>query len=223
MPIAQDNVVSPSLLATMNAAAGSKTSTAAATQDRFLKLLVAQMKNQDPMNPLDNAEVTSQLAQLSTVTGIDKLNATLEAMMGSTQSNQSLQAASMIGRGVLAPGSSLNLSEGRAVFGVELSAPADSGTVTIRDSAGRPIHEIALGAQAAGTVPLQWDGMTSAGVTATDGSYTIEVSAMAAGQRVSAITLGFGQVTSVSGGAQGPKLNVPGLGALSMADVRQIL
>jgi flagellar basal-body rod modification protein FlgD len=65
--------------------------------------------------------------------------------------------------------------------------------------------------------------MTSAGVTATNGTYTIEVSATAAGQRVSAITLGFGQVTSVSGGAQGPKLNVPGLGALSIADVRQIL
>jgi len=223
MPTVQDNIVSPGLLATMNQRAGAKSVGASATEDRFMKLLVAQMKNQDPLNPLDNAQVTSQLAQLSTVTGIDKLNTTLEAMMSSTQSNQSLQAASMIGHGVLAPGSSLSLSGGQAAFGIELSAPADSATVTIRDSSGRPVHQIVLGSLSAGTVPLQWDGMTNAGVAAANGTYTFDVSATTAGQKVPATTLGFGQVTSVSGGTQGPKLNVPGLGALNVADIRQIL
>jgi flagellar basal-body rod modification protein FlgD len=188
-----------------------------------MKLLVAQMKNQDPLNPLDNAEITSQLAQLSTVTGIDKLNATLETMMTSTQSNQALQAASMIGHGVLAAGSSLNLSGGQALFGIDLSAAADSATVTIRDSSGRPVRQMTLGPQAAGTLSLQWDGLTDAGVGAPEGTYSIEVSATGGGQKVSATTLGFGHVTSVSGGVQGPKLNAPGLGELSISDIRQIL
>jgi flagellar basal-body rod modification protein FlgD len=219
----QDNAVPQSLLATMNPTAGPKSLGISATEDRFMKLLVAQMKNQDPLNPLDNAEITSQLAQLSTVTGIDKLNTTLEAMMSGAQSNQSLQAAGMIGHGVLAPGSSIQLSDAQAVFGIELSAPADNATVTIRDSSGRPVHQIALGPLAAGTVPLQWDGMTDAGVRAANGIYAFDANATAAGQKVAATALGFGQVTSVSGGAQGVKLSVPGLGELSVADIRKIL
>src|SRR3954466_4446382 len=105
MTTIQNNVMPPSVLAAMNpSAAATDKSTAVAAQDRFMTLLVTQMKNQDPLNPLDNAQVTSQLAQLSTVTGVDKLNATLESMMSSFQSSQSLQAANMIGHGVLVPG-----------------------------------------------------------------------------------------------------------------------
>jgi flagellar basal-body rod modification protein FlgD len=207
----------------MNPATTAGSSTAAASEDRFMKLLVAQMKNQDPLNPLDNAEITSQLAQLSTVTGIDKLNTTLEAMMGSAQSSQALQAASMIGRGVLAPGSTVNLSGGQARFGIELEAPADSATVTIRDSSGRPVRQVSLGPIPAGSTLLTWDGLADAGVAAAEGTYALDVSAVASGQKVSATTLSFGQVTSVSGGAQGLKLNVQGLGALNISDVREIL
>src|SRR5512137_1922724 len=76
----------------------------AVTQDRFLKLLVTQMKNQDPLNPMDNAQVTSQMAQLSTVTGIDKLTATVQVLSASMVASQSLQAASMIGHAALVPG-----------------------------------------------------------------------------------------------------------------------
>jgi flagellar basal-body rod modification protein FlgD len=188
-----------------------------------MKLLVAQMKNQDPLNPLDNAEITSQLAQLSTVTGIDKLNATLEAMMGNTQSTQALQAAGMIGRGILASGSTLNLSGGQARFGIELGTAADSATVTIRDSSGRPVRHLSLGPSSAGVLLLTWDGLTDLGTAAVEGSYSLEVSAVAGGEKVSATTLAFGQVTSVSSGAQGPKLNVQGLGALSVSDIRELL
>jgi flagellar basal-body rod modification protein FlgD len=198
-------------------------SVASASEDRFMKLLVAQMKNQDPLNPLDNAQITSQLAQLSTVTGIDKLNATLEAMMGSTQSNQALQAATMIGRGVLAAGSTASLASGQARFGIELASPADQATITIRDTAGRPVRRLELGPTASGVSAFNWDGLTDGGVVAADGTYSLEVNATTGDQKVSATTLGFGLVTSVSGGAQGLKLNVNGLGALSIADVREIL
>src|SRR3569623_563620 len=146
MTTIQDNAVSASLLATMNpstSTAATATSDAQAAQDRFMTLLVTQMKNQDPLNPLDNAQVTSQLAQLSTVTGIDKLNTTLEALQGSYQTSQSLQAAGMIGHGVLVPGSTTTLSNGAAALGIELTSPADQVTVTIRDAVGNALRKIA--------------------------------------------------------------------------------
>src|SRR3990172_3775053 len=103
----QDAGSAAALFASLNASSSSsatQVSTAAETQDRFLKLLVTQMKNQDPLNPMDNAQVTSQMAQLSTVTGIDQLNVTLQALSDSMVPNQTLQAATMIGHGVLVPG-----------------------------------------------------------------------------------------------------------------------
>jgi len=215
--------VSSTLMTAMNGAAADKASTAAAAQDRFMTLLVTQMKNQDPLNPMDNAQVTSQLAQLSTVTGIDKLNTTLEALKGSFQSGQSLQAAGMIGHGVLVPGSTMKLSNGVAALGVELTEPADQVTVTIRDSVGNAIRKIDLGPQDIGSVPLAWDGKTDAGAAAADGQYSFEVSAMLGGQKSTAATLSFGEVTSVSTNAQGVKLNVNGVGAMNLSDVRQIV
>src|SRR4051812_28080749 len=136
MTTVQGSTTKPSaeLLAAMNPATKTKdTNSAEAMQDKFMTLLVTQMKNQDPLNPMDNAQVTSQLAQLSTVTGIDKLNSTVEALKGSYQTSQTLQATSMIGHGVLVPGSATTLVEGKALMGIEMSSPADKVQVTIRD------------------------------------------------------------------------------------------
>lgn len=217
------NVASNELLAAMNPKASAASETDAA-QDRFMTLLVTQMKNQDPLNPLDNAQVTSQLAQLSTVTGIDKLNNTMQAMMASTQAAQSLQAASMIGHGVLVPGTSLSLSGGKAVFGAELSGAADAVQVTIADGAGNPVRVLDLGARPEGAVALTWDGKTASGATAPDGHYQVQVSATRGGQKVSANALGFGEVISVSTGSGGARLNLTGsTSTVSMNDVRQIL
>lgn len=223
MATVQTNTVSSDLMTTMNAAKSASKSTAEAAQDRFMTLLVTQMKNQDPLNPLDNAQVTSQLAQLSTVTGIDKLNATVEALMGSYQASQSLQAADMIGHGVFVPGSGVNLVEGKALLGVELTEPADKVTVRILDDSGRAIHTIDLGAQKAGVLPLAWDGTTDSGATAADGKYSFEVKAVRADQKVASTALTFGAVSSVTTGTQGVKLNLSGIGDVSLADVRQIL
>ena len=110
--------------ANQNAAKTSKSSSTDSTdsaQDRFLKLLTAQLKNQDPLNPLDNAQMTSQLAQISTVDGITKLNATMQAMLNNSSDSQTLQAAALVGHAVLVPGSSLTLSKGQAVGGVDMT------------------------------------------------------------------------------------------------------
>lgn len=219
----QDNVLSPSLLAAMNPIKETAKSGAAAAQDRFMTLLVTQMKNQDPLNPMDNAQVTSQLAQLSTVTGIDKMNTTLESLISSFQSNQSLQATNMIGHGVLVPGASVALADGKGVLGVELAEPADKVQVTIRDMAGKLVHTIDIGSMKAGMQQLQWDGATDNGGAAANGQYVFEVTAMRAGEKVDVTKLAFGKVDSVSTGAQGVKLNLPGLGAVNFTDVRQIL
>jgi len=121
----------------------------AESQDRFLKLLVTQMRNQDPLNPLDNAEVTSQMAQLSTVSGIDKLNATLQALSSSMIASQSMQAASMIGHVVMVPGSGIELANGKGTAAVDLTQPADSVSVAISDAAGNVVRICNWAARAA--------------------------------------------------------------------------
>lgn len=226
MATISDNTISPSLLASMNNStkAATGTNTTAEAQDRFMKLLITQMQNQDPLNPMDNSQVTSQLAQLSTVTGIDKLNTTLEALQGSYQSSQSLASAGMIGHAVLVPGSKITLAESKGVFGVEMGTAADNVQVTIRNASGVAIHTIDLGAQPIGTVPMAWDGTTDTGAIAPDGKYTFDVSATLAGQKMTAVTaLSFGQVQSVSTSSSGVKLNLPNMDPVSMTDVRQIL
>lgn len=225
MTTISDNTVSPALLNAMNPSKASATSAEgiAGTQDRFMKLLITQMRNQDPLNPMDNAQVTSQMAQLSTVTGIEKLNVSMASMQSSYQASQTMQATSLIGHGVLVPGSSATLADGKAVLGIELPAAADKVTVTIRDSAGKAIHKIELGEQAAGTLPLAWDGKTDSGATAANGQYSFDVTASSAGSAIKAGTLAFGQVGSVSTGASGVKLNLTNGGSATMADVREII
>ncbi|RJX34185.1 MAG: flagellar biosynthesis protein FlgD [Oxalobacter sp.] len=200
-------------------------------EDRFMKILIAQMRNQDPLNPLDNAEITSQLAQLSTVTGINKLQVSLENLQASFQTSQSLQAADMIGRGVFVTGSSIALysatdtsgtTTSQGVLAANLSGAADSVVLTIRDSSGVAVYTENLGAKSAGMMTYSWDGKTSGGDTAKAGIYSFEVAATSAGEAVKATTLSFGEVLSVSTGASGIELNVENIGAVSTADVVQI-
>ena len=218
------------LMATMNpkkttAEAGS----VEAETNKFLTLLVTQLKNQDPMNPLDNAQLTSQLAQLSTVTGVNKLNTTLETLKTSYQQAESMQAANIIGHGVLTAGKDINLSKSAALLGVDLATAADKVKVIIYKD-GKEVHSIDLGAQEAGTLPLGWNGSTGdldkdgKPVVLADGAYTFAVEATRGGTKLKdATALMFGSVASVSTGANGVKLNVPGVGSITMADVKQIL
>ena len=226
--------VSPDLLNAVNvkknkAADGS----VEAEQDKFMTLLVTQLKNQDPMNPLDNAQLTSQFAQLSTVTGVNKLNTTMEAMKSSYQASEQLQAANLIGHGVLVAGDKVGLSGGKAIMGVEIGSAADNVQVVVTDPrTGKDVQTINMGPRQPGIVPIAWDGIPDTAkvdkdgkpITLRDGNYLFRVVAERGGEHLQdAKTLSFDSVSSVTTSATGVKLTVPSMGVVSMADIKQIM
>jgi flagellar basal-body rod modification protein FlgD len=215
----------------MNAVNAKKTTAEGGVQadtDKFMTLLVTQLKNQDPLNPLDNAEITSQLAQLSTVTGVNKLNATLETLKASYQSSEALQAANMIGHGVLVEGNFASLSGSKAIMGVELASAADNVQVIVTDPrTGKDVATIELGAAEAGAVPLAWDGSSDSVDAAmlADGKYSFRVVATRGGQPLTDVkALTLDTVASVSTNSKdGVKLNLASKGAITLADIHQVL
>lgn len=198
------------------------TSSTDADQDKFMTLLITQLQNQDPLNPLDNAEVTSQLAQLNTVTGINKLNETMNTYVGYYVQNN--QAVGMIDKGVLVAGKKLELDESGSIkLGVELGTTAESVTVDIKDKNGNVVKTFTQGATEPSIVPLEWDGKLDDGSRAPAGEYTVAVSAKSAGADVDAIqALQYGKVSSVSTGAYGTRLDVPPFGAIALGDIKQV-
>jgi len=207
----------------LDATTSSTSKAIAESQDRFLKLLVTQMQNQDPLNPMDNAQVTSQMAQLSTVSGIDKLNATLQALSSSMIASQSMQAASMIGHVVMVPGNQMELSNGQAVAALELTQPADSVSVTITDAMGNVVRRLPMGSQSTGSVAVQWDGLNDLGQPVADGTYKFSAKAELGGVESSVSTMSYGLVNSVMQGTQGATLNVAKIGEVNLSSVKQIL
>lgn len=207
----------------LNVKQSTASSTTSDMQNKFLTLLTAQLKNQDPLNPLDNAQMTSQLAQISTLDGIERLNVTLQALLDSNAGSQTLQAATMVGRSVLVPGSSLTLVQSMGLAGVELAGPADSATVTIKDANGLVLRTLNLGDLEAGVHGFSWDGKTDSGAQAVDGAYSISVAAKQGQNDVAATALALGTVSGVSRNGSAISLDVSGLGKFGMNDVKEIL
>ncbi|OIR15929.1 basal-body rod modification protein FlgD [mine drainage metagenome] len=209
---------------TTAAATAVASSQLAATQDRFLTLLVTQLQNQDPLNPMDNSQVTSQMAQLSTVSGINQLNATVQALSTSMTTSQSLQATSMIGHAALVPGNQIALASGQSNAAVELTQPADQVTVTIADTKGNVVRTMQLGSQsAAGVVNFQWDGKDNTGATVADGTYQFSAKAVLGTSNSSPTTLSYGMVNSLALTSGGPTLGMGTLGDVALSAVRQVL
>jgi len=153
-------------------------------QSTFLQLLVAQMNNQDPLNPTDSTQMTSELAQISTVTGINNLNTSVTGLMSQLQQSSAIQSAQLTGHSVMVAGSSLPLSANTssstgysAVGGFSLAGPANNVTVTVKDSTGSTVRTLQLGAQSAGFQDFTWNGQTDSGATAAAGTYSFSVAA----------------------------------------------
>lgn len=178
--------------------ASSKKNTAEGMQDQFMKLLIAQLKNQDPTNPMDNAQMTSQMAQISTVSGLEKLNSTVSSVTAQINSSQMLQGANLVGRTVLVEGNNLAVgSNNQASAAYDLSTAAQNVTVTISDNSGQVIDTVRMGAQNAGRNYVNWDASQyiAAGGDAANLRYRVQA-VNAGNEMVSANTLGLTNVVS---------------------------
>lgn len=199
------------------------TSDVAEAETRFLTLLMTQIKNQDPLNPLDNAQVTTQLAQLNTVNGIEKLNTTLNQLLSGYNESQAMQAAGIIGKNVMVAGNTLPLAGGQAVGGVVLDGAASSVVLTVKDASGKVVNTENLGAKEAGSFYFSWDGKDTNGNVLKDGKYTFAVEAVNNGTKVGASAMQIGTVSAVVRGKDGFLLDLGAFGDVAFKDVQQIL
>ena len=207
-----------------SAIGASAATTSSEIQDRFLKLLVTQLRNQDPLNPLDNAQITSQLSQISTVSGIEKLNGTLQGLSTSLLTQQSLQSTALIGHKVFTDGNTLALTGGSAApGGIQLAGAADSVKVNVVAPSGAIVRQLELGPQQAGFVGFQWNGLNDAGAAVASGNYAFQIAASSGAQKVGAAPLTAGTVSSVTLGADGMHITVGGVGDVKMDQIKRIM
>jgi len=206
------------------AVANSSSGSTTLGQADFLKLMTAQLANQDPFNPVDNTQMVAQMAQFSSVTGISQMNTTLSAIAAKLGGTSATDALSYVGRTVLTEGATAYPRTTGGIAGaVELDKPATDVNVTISDAHGVTLKTLSLGAQPAGTVSYDWDGTTNSGATAGAGPYKVSVVAQNGGTTVTSRNLVWAPVESISNPSSGaPTLSVTGLGSIAVSAVRQI-
>jgi len=194
-------------------------------EDQFMKLLIAQLKNQDPLQPQENGEFLSQLAQFETAAGAAELQESFDKFSSNMQSSSALQASSLVGRSVLAPGGIAQLETGQSVKGqVDLGSSTTNLTIEITDAAGQLVKTIPMGTQASGEVAFTWDGTDQSGKALPPGGYRVQAAADVGTDKIAQEVLVSAKVDSVTigQGGQGMKLNLAGLGSIDFSAVREI-
>jgi flagellar basal-body rod modification protein FlgD len=196
------------------------------SQDTFLKLMIAQMNNQDPNKPMESGQFLTQLSQFGQLNGITQLQKSFDSLASSLQSNQALQASTMVGRTVSLEANKITTATaGQGVSG-SVTLPAATGAVNLKvfDGAGQLVKEIPLGAQPAGEVKFAWEGMDAGGNAAPAGTYQFVVDALINGNTMGLTTKLDARVESVSLGSGGSpsKLNLAGLGSVGIDSVKTI-
>ena len=202
--------------AALNGTAATQTANEAGSADRFLKLLVTQMQNQDPMNPMDNAEITSQMAQINTVNGIEKLNTTVAGLSGQFDTLQVMTGASLVGRDVTLKGNKLAVEDGKAVGGFDLTGTADRVKLEVLSPAGRVVDTLNLGAQSAGRHGFEWAAKEGASGT----GYTFRVTATQGSAAVTTTALMRDRVDAVNADGSGLVLQTRNNGPIAYGDVK---
>jgi flagellar basal-body rod modification protein FlgD len=215
-----NSVSATSATSTASGAAPSVTATdPAAAQDRFLKLLVAQLGNQDPMNPMDNAQMTTQMAQINTVSGIAQVNQTLQSMAAQFSALQSLQGATMVGRDVLTTGSTLQVEGTTGKGGLDLSGSASNVKVEVLSAGGQVLDTLNLGSMSAGQHTFE----TNATAYNAAGTLSFRVTATQGSQAVPVTALSRDKVTSVGTSSGTLSLSLQGGSTVSYSDVKSVL
>ena len=193
-------------------------------QGDFIALMTAQMKNQDPFEPVDNTQMVAQMAQFSSLSGISEMSSTLKSISEKLGATSTGDALAYVGKTVLTEGkTAYPRTSGGFAGAVELDGAATAVNLTISNANGETLKTVNLGAQAAGTVSYDWDGSTDSGEAAGDGPFTVTANARADNKGVTSRTLVWAPVTSVSmpTGAD-PVLTLPGIGQVKPSAVRSI-
>ncbi|MGB5346233.1 MAG: flagellar hook assembly protein FlgD [Woeseia sp.] len=195
-------------------------------QSDFLTLMITQFKNQDPFKPMENGEFLGQLAQFSTVSGIDALNTSFAGLSDSIAGEQALQAANLVGHDVLAVSDVGYLGADASIDGViELDSSASGVQIDVLNEAGELLQTLNLGEQPAGIAHFSWDGRNKSGEMMEPGQYQFKARVMRGTQVESAVTAIKSSIESVTLGQFGGEmlLNLTGGGVLSLRQVYQII
>lgn len=202
-------------------------------QSAFLELMITQMENQNPLEPQDNSEFVAQLAQFSSVEGIDRLNNSFDSFSSSFLSNQALQASSLVGTSVAVPASESRLFIDSYVGGsIDINTPTTNMTMNIYSDSGQLIEQIPMGPQAKGELPFRWDGYRlevdgklidwESTEPPGPGTYRFEVLAKQGNENVQLDTALTANVNSVSFDANNQMiLNLAGIGPVNINAVKQ--
>ena len=194
-------------------------------KNEFLELLVAQLNNQNPLEPQENGEFIGQLAQFSTVEGVEKLNSSMQTILSGYQSSQALQASSLVGRKVIVP-TDKAVVDTSETFKASLVLPTSSSNVfvNIYDSTGAAVGRVNMGQQEAGNISFMWDGKDSSGNVLPPGTYRFEAQATYQGETKGLYTLLPANVDSVTLGQNGGELmlNLAGIGSIGLSQVQII-
>jgi flagellar basal-body rod modification protein FlgD len=194
-------------------------------QQDFLKLMVTQLRNQDPFSPMENGEFLAQIAQFTTATGVQEMQQSFNRFSQTIATEQALQAAGLVGREVLVESPVGNLpSDGSLTGSLQLPVRLDNCKVAIYSESGELVREIALGQQEAGEAPFSWDGKDGQGRQLPPGRYLIAASTQVEGEEIAIATYTSAQVQSVTLGTGGnpPTLSLAGLGEISLSSVHRI-
>ena len=195
-------------------------------QEDFLTLMITQFQNQDPFEPMDNGEFLGQLAQFSTVSGIESLNNSFTGLAGSMQDNQALQAAGLVGHSVLAVTDTGHLGESGPLKGaLEIESSASNVQIDITDETGVLVQRLNLGQQPPGLVRFSWDGIDSEGNRADTGLYQVSARVIRGSNTESAVTVIEAEIESVTLGqfGGGMSLNLAGGQQMPLSRVYQII
>lgn len=190
----------------------------AGSQDRFLKLLVTQLQNQDPLSPMDNAQLTSQIAQINTVSGIATLNTSVQGLSSQFLQMQTLQGAALVGKDVIVPGNKLDIANGTAQGGFELTSAADAVKMEVLSPAGRVLDTVNLGAQSSGLHSFDW----AAGSYDNTAGLTFRITATSGATPLSSTALMRDTVNAVSASGSTLQLELQNSGTVDYSTVRAI-
>jgi flagellar basal-body rod modification protein FlgD len=191
-------------------------------KDDFLKLFTTQLRYQDPLNPMDSTEFTSQLAQFSSLEQLTNISEQMNNLVLFQNSLQNTLTTNLIGRKVKVDGADINLTD-QAEINYTLSGNASEVKISISDSSGKIVREVNLGTQTAGNQNYVWDGKDSNGVPLPEGNYTFEVDAYDdGGNPVEATTSIYGTVTGITFENNTTYLIIDGTTKIQLSDIKEI-